>query len=185
MLINALNDYYDFLAEAGKVAPPGTSSQKITHRIMLKNDGTVSRITDAREPGKPDKKGNSKLEPINVFLPKRAPRTSDIHPNIIEHDPQYIFGLSYDKEAKIFTGGNKRVREKHERFVELNLEYTEGMTSEIVTAYRNFLKNWVPENETENAELAKIANDYSGARFIFCLDGHPEITLHSADGEIM
>ena len=59
------------------------------------------------------------------------------------------------------------------------------MTSEIVTAYRNFLKNWVPENETENAELAKIANDYSSAYFIFCLDGHPDITLHSADGEIM
>ncbi len=185
MLINALNDYYDFLSAAGKAAPQGTSPQKITHMIALRADGSVSDIIDVREPGEPDKNSKSKLERINVILPKREQRTSDIHPNIIEHDPQYIFGLSYDKGAEIFSDKNKKDKEKHERFVELNLEYTEGMTSDIVTAYRNFLKSWVPENETENAELLKIAKDYPSAYFIFCLDGHPEITLHDENGEIM
>ncbi len=185
MLINALNDYYDFLSEAGKVAPRGMSLQKITHMIALKTDGTVSDIIDVREQGKPDKKGKTKLEPVSVFLPKREQRTSDIRPNIIEHDPQYIFGLSYDKGTESFGNGNKRDKEKHERYVELNLDYTKGMSSDIVTAYRNFLKNWVPENETENAALMNIVKEYPGAYFIFCLDGHPEITLHAPDGEIM
>ena len=185
MLINALNDYYDFLSEAGNVAPQGMSLQKITHMIALRTDGTVSNIIDVRKRGKPDKKGKSKLEPVNVFLPKREQRTSDIRPNIIEHDPQYIFGLSYDKGAESFGNGNKRDKEKHERFVELNLEYTEGMTSDIVTAYRNFLKSWVPENENENAALMNIAKEYTGAYFIFCLNGHPEILLHDENGEIM
>ncbi len=185
MLINALNDYYDFLSEAGKVAPQGMSLQKITHMIALRTDGTVSNIIDVRKRGIPDKKGKSKLESVNVFLPKREQRTSDIRPNIIEHDPQYIFGLSYDKGTESFGNGNKRDKEKHERFVELNLEYTEGMTSDIVTAYRNFLKNWTPENETENAAIMNIAKEYTGAYFIFCLDGHPEILLHDENGEIM
>ena len=185
MLINALNDYYDFLSEAGKVAKPGTSVQSVTHMVMLRADGTISDIIDVREQGEPDKKGKSKPIPINVLLPKRQKRTSDIRPNIIEHHPQYIFGLSYDKETEIFSDENKKDKEKHERFVELNLEYTEGMTSDIVTAYRNFLKNWTPENETENAALMNIAKDYSNARFIFCLDGHPEIILHDENGEIM
>ena len=185
MLINALNDYYDFLSAAGKAAKSGMSVQSVTHMIMLRADGSVSDIIDVREPGEPDKNGKSKLEPISVILPKREQRTSNISPNIIEHHPQYIFGLSYDKGAKIFSDKNKKDKEKHERFVELNLEYTEGMTSDIVTAYRNFLKNWIPKNETENTELMNIANDYSKARFIFCLDGHPEIILHDENGEIM
>lgn len=185
MLINALNDYYDFLSEAGKVAKPGTSVQSVTHMVMLRADGTISDIIDVREQGEPDKKGKSKPIPINVLLPKRQKRTSDIRPNIIEHHPQYIFGLSYDKGTESFGNGNKRDKEKHERFVELNLEYTEGMTSDIVKAYRNFLKNWAPENETENVSLMSIAKEYSQLTFVFCLDGHPEITLHDKGGEIM
>lgn len=185
MLINALNDYYDFLSEAGMASPSGTSPQKITHMIALRADGSIGDIMDVRKPGKPDKNGKSKLEPISVILPKREQRTSNICPNIIEHHPQYIFGLSYDKRAEIFSDKNKKDKEKHERFVELNLAYTEGMTSDIVTAYRNFLKNWTPANETKNAELMNIAKEYSQLTFVFCLDGHPEIILHDENGEIM
>ncbi len=185
MLINALNDYYDFLSEAGMASPSGTSPQKITHMIALRADGSIGDIMDVREPGKPDKNGKSKLEPISVILPKREQRTSNICPNIIEHHPQYIFGLSYDKRAEIFSDKNKKDKEKHERFVELNLAYTEGMTSDIVTAYRNFLKNWTPANETKNAELMNITKEYSQLTFVFCLDGHPEIILHDENGEIM
>ena len=185
MLINALNDYYDFLSEAGMASPSGTSPQKITHMIALRADGSIGDIMDVRKPGKPDKNGKSKLEPISVILPKREQRTSNICPNIIEHHPQYIFGLSYDKRAEIFSDKNKKDKEKHERFVELNWAYTEGMTSDIVTAYRNFLKNWTPANETKNAELMNIAKEYSQLTFVFCLDGHPEIILHDENGEIM
>ncbi len=186
MLISALNDYYDILAKAGKIAQPGTSSQKITHMIMLRLDGTISDIIDARKPGHPDKKGKTKLEPIEEFLPKRTQKTA-IDANIIEHRAPYIFGLNYDKQTNAFTPEDEKnkARKSHECFAKANLEYTEGMTSDIVTAYRNFIKTWVPENETENPCLLNIAKEYPGAYFIFCLDGHPEITLHSENGEIM
>ena len=186
MLINALNDYYDFLVKAGKAAKPGTSPQKITHRIMLRNDGTVSRIIDARQQGEPDKKGKRRLEPIDAVLPERTQKPG-IDANIIEHRPLYIFGLNYDKSTGTFSPEDRtdKAKKSHECLVKTNLEYTEGMTSDIVTAYRNFLKSWVPENEMENTELIKIAKDYPSAYFIFCLDGHPEITLHDENGEIM
>ncbi len=186
MLINALNDYYDFLVKAGKAAKQGTSPQKITHRIMLRNDGSIGNINDARKQGEPDKKGKRRLEPIDAVLPERTQKPG-IDANIIEHRPLYIFGLNYDKSTGTFSPDDRtdKAKKSHECFVKANLEYTEGMTSDIVTAYRNFLKSWVPENETENAELMKIAKDYPSAYFIFCLDGHPEITLHDEDGEIM
>ena len=186
MLINALNDYYDFLAEVGKVAPPGTSSQKITHRIMLRNDGTISRITAIRERQEIDVKDNVVNLPGTAILPERTQKPG-IDANIIEHRPLYIFGLNYDKKTNTFSPEDKtdKAKKSHDCFVKTNLEYTEGMMSEIVTAYRNFIKNWVPENETENPVLMSIAKEYSGASFIFCLAGDPGNTLHSEDGEIM
>ena len=186
MLISALNDYYDFLAEQKKVLQPGTSSQKITHRIMLRDDGTISEIIDVREPGKPNKNGKTKREPIEAVLPERTQKPG-IDANIIEHRPLYIFGLNYDKQTNTFTPEDRtdKAKKSHSCFAEANLKFTEGMTSRIVTAYRNFIKNWTPENETENPHLLKIAKEYSGAYFIFCPDGHPEITLHSENGEIM
>ena len=64
-----------------------------------------------------------------------------------------------------------------------NLEFTEGMTSDIVTAYRNFLQKWNPQDETENELLVNLGKAYSTANFVFGLDGHPEIKLHDTDGE--
>ncbi len=58
------------------------------------------------------------------------------------------------------------------------------MTSDIVTAYRNFLQKWNPQVETENELLVNLGKAYSTANFIFGLDGHPEIKLHDTDGEI-
>lgn len=186
MLISALNDYYDILAEAGEVAQPGTSSQKITHMIMLRLDGTISDIIDVRKEGPPDKNGKTRLEPIEAVLPERTQKPG-IDANIIEHRPLYIFGLNYDKQTNTFTPEDRtdKAKKSHNCFAEANLKSTEGMTSDIVTAYRNFIKNWAPENEAENPHLLNIAKEYPGAYFIFCLDGHPEITLHSENGEIM
>ena len=186
MLISALNDYYDILADAGEVAQPGTSSQKITHMIMLRPDGTISDIIDVRKEGPPDKNGKTKLMPIEAVLPERTQK-SGIDANIIEHRPLYIFGLNYDKQTGTFSPDDRtdKAKKSHNCFVEANLNFTEGMTSDIVTAYRNFIKNWAPENETENPHLLKIAKEYPGAYFIFCSNGHPEITLHSENGEIM
>ncbi len=182
MLIKALNDYYDFLAD--QVAPAGTTSQKITHIIMLGEDGTIRGIMRAEQMGELNLTGGT--NDGTAILPERTQKPG-IDANIIEHRPLYIFGLNYDKKTNTFSPEDKtdKAKKSHDCFVKTNLEYTEGMTSDIVTAYRNFLKSWVPENETENAELMNIAKEYSSAYFIFCLDGHPEITLHSPDGEIM
>ncbi len=98
----------------------------------------------------------------------------------------YIFGLNYDKEAGKYSTHNEtdKANKSHLAFKEKNLQYTDGMTSDIVTAYRNFIENWEPEKEEENPNLLRIANNYQNASFCFALDGHPEIKLHDMDGEI-
>ena len=182
MLIKALNEYYDILSEAGKVCPDGFSTQKVHYMIMLRKDGTISGIVDVTES---DLEGKKKNIPMEIILPKRN-SIPKINSEIIEHRPSYIFGLNYDKKSGKYSAEDEKNRAKksHEAFVKTNLEYTEGMTSDIVIAYRNFIKNWKPEDETNNEYLLKIGSKYSASNFCFALDGHTEITLHDMDGDI-
>ena len=181
MLIRSLCDYYDIQSARGEVASDIMSEQPVHWMVMLTPDGRVADIIDKRiEESVPQKNGKVKIvkKPIVVSLPKRTQKTG-IDANIIEHRPLYIFGLNYD--AKIgLTPDDKtgKARKSHEAFVKKNLEFFEGIDSEIARAYVNFIKNWVPENETENEQLKKLGKEYQGSYYIFALDGRPECKLH-------
>jgi CRISPR-associated protein Csd1 len=66
----------------------------------------------------------------------------------------------------------------HKAFAERNLAFFEGLTSNICVAYCNFIKNWNPENETENEYLLNVCGKDYNKNFCFGLEGHPEIMLH-------
>ena len=182
MLINALCEYYDELAKNGKMVPNGFSKQAVHFLIALTPDGIIDSIIPYRiiSPYK-DKKGNTKerLDPRIVTMPKRTEKPG-IESNIIEHRPLYIFGLNYDKKENIFTPDDKtnKAKKSHEAFVNTNLEFIDGMDVPIINAYRNFIMNWIPENETNNPELIRIAKEYNGSYFAFCLSGYPDTLLH-------
>ena len=194
MLIRSLCDYYDIQSARGEAASDIMSEQPVHWMVMLTPDGRVADIIDKRiEESVPQKNGKVKIvkKPIVVSLPKRTQKTG-IDANIIEHRPLYIFGLNYD--AKIgLTPDDKtgKARKSHEAFVKKNLEFFDGIDSEIARAYVNFIKNWVPENETENEQLKKLGKEYQGSYYIFALDGSPECKLHkdkavlAKDEEIM
>lgn len=181
MLIRSLCDYYDIQSARGEAASDIMSEQPVHWMVMLTSDGRVADIIDKRfEESVPQKNGKVKIvkKPIVVSLPKRTQKTG-IDANIIEHRPLYIFGLNYD--AKIgLTPDDKtgKARKSHEAFVKKNLEFFDGIDSEIARAYVNFIKNWVPENETENEQLKKLGKEYQGSYYIFALDGSPECKLH-------
>lgn len=181
MLIRSLCDYYDIQSARGEAASDIMSEQPVHWMVMLTPDGRVADIIDRRiEESVPQKNGKVKIvkKPVVVPLPKRTQKTG-IDANIIEHRPLYIFGLNYD--AKIgLTPDDKtgKARKSHEAFIKKNLEFFEGIDSEIARAYVNFIKNWVPENETENEQLKKLGKEYQGSYYIFALDGRPECKLH-------
>lgn len=181
MLIRSLCNYYDIQSARGEAASDIMSEQPVHWMVMLTPDGRVADIIDKRiEESVPQKNGKVKIvkKPIVVPLPKRTQKTG-IDANIIEHRPLYIFGLNYD--AKIgLTPDDKtdKARKSHEAFVKKNLDFFDGIDSEIARAYVNFIKNWVPENETENEQLKKLGKEYQGSYYIFALDGSPECKLH-------
>lgn len=166
MLINALCEYADLLessSDKGSV-PEGWAEQDIHYEVHISAEGELVDIIPLavdEKVKKPSKK---------VYLPKRTQKPG-IESNYIEHRPLYIFGLNYDKESGGFTPDDKtnKARKSHSAFVEHELAFTEGLNSEVCTAYRKFIENWKPENETENPVLKRIGKDMSNSYFSFSL----------------
>lgn len=159
MLIQALCQYYDMNKE--KVtggAPKYFEKFEVSHRISLSSDGKIVDIQDVS-----DKK-------LEMFFPKRPSYTS-IESYYAEHRPEYIFGLSQDKD-NLFV--DKSSKDKHDAFLNKSMEFCNDLDTPMINAFKNFMINWKPESETENTILKKLV----GAHLYFSLDGHPDILLH-------
>lgn len=180
MLISALCDYYDVLAKQGKVLPDGYSCVGIHSLIALTADGKLDSIIDCQGIETETVKGKVKEKkiPKTVILPKRTEKPG-IDGNIIEHRPLYIFGLNYDMKTATLSAEDKtgKAKKSHAAFVDKNLEFLAGIDTPIVNAYRNFINNWVPENEIQNEILLGAGKMLVTGKFAFCLAGHPELLL--------
>lgn len=179
MLIKALCDFYDRLAEAGEVNEKGFSNVPVQYAVCLSPDGIITGITDIRRAVTvTDKKGKEKTEYESVTgrFPFREKSTS-IKAYRIDHRGKYIFGLSYDPDSQTLSVTDKIANEK---FKEKNLEFTEGMDDPTVNAFRNFLESFVPENETENPYILKSGKNLKDGGFCFVLEGFAGKPLHEA-----
>ena len=181
MLIKALSDYYDILAAEGRILPEGYSKVSIHYLICLTNEGKIEEIINCQEKiqNTTDKgKIKEKWIPRTEEMPQRTEKTG-IDSNIIEHRPLYIFGLNLDGERLTPDDRTGKARKSHEVFVKSNLEFLEGIESPVANAYRNFLRAWKPEEETENDKLLMLGKNYSNSGFAFCLTGYPDLPLHN------
>lgn len=185
MLISALNEYYDILAASGKVLPEGYSKVKIHYLIALTEEGNIDGIINCQKKVIQRTSAGKEKEvmiPIEYLMPERTEKPG-IEANIAEHRATYIFGLMLDKDQNLITGDEKgKAKKSHAAFVKASLEFTENLNAPIVCAFRKFVQNWNPDEETENPELIRIGKEYMKSNFAFCLTGAPDILLQE-DGE--
>ncbi len=180
MLIKALCDYYDVLASEGKVLPDGYSKQNVHYLICLTPDGKIDEIVNFQIVERTTAKNGKikeKFIPKEVVMPLRTEK-SGIDGNIIEHRPLYIFGLNFVGDKFSPYDNTQKAEKSHEIFVEENLKFIEGLDSPVINAYRAFIENWQPKNETENSYLLGLGKVYNNSYFAFCLSGRPDLLLH-------
>lgn len=182
MLIKALCDYYDVLAEKDLVLPDGYSEVPIKYVIVLTPDGKIENIISCQKTEKqPQKNGKikEKLVPQTMLFPKRNGKSATAS-ETIEHRSRYIFGLNYTKQGFSAQKDEKgKPKDSHDDFVRVNLNFIDGLNSPIINAFRNFMINWKPEEETENKHILDLGKDYAGAGFAFFLSGNPDLMLHT------
>ena len=185
MLIHALDNYYEFLEKAGKVLPDGYSNVKIHYLVSLREDGTIDGIMkhqDKQEVRTKAGKAKEQWVPRDEAMPQRTEK-SGIDANIIEHRPLYLFGLNMDHDTLTPNDRTDKAKKSHQVFIDVNLSFLEGLDAPIVCAYRNFLQNWRPQDETQNVYLLGLGKDYGKSGYAFCLSGFPDRLLHE-DGQI-
>lgn len=176
MLIKGLCDYYDILREKGEVLPDGYSIVPIKYKVSLTEQGEIDEIVSCQEEAQvPGKK--PKLVPKDMVMPKRTEKPG-IDANIIEHRPLYIFGLNFSNDGFTTEDNTNKAKKSHQDFVTKNLAFIEGIDSPVVNAYRKFIENWRPEEETENRYLLDLGKNYSNSGFAFFLSGEPDKMLH-------
>ncbi len=177
MLISALCKYYDTLAANGLIDTEGFAEQIVTFMIMLNPDGSVADIVDYVEEIKTEtKKGVSVKKVGRIIKVPVHPDSSSVLAYLLDFRSDYIFGFDVDNKVKsIFF-----YKQKHDAFVEKNLQFIEGIDSPIVNAYRNFLENWTPPENVEGTIYKRVI----GSKCCFALNGHPEIQLQN-DSQIV
>lgn len=152
MILQSLNELYTRLAEdpAYEIAPPGFSPQKISFRIVIKQDGTLFDIEDAR---KPDEK--KKLQNDVMLVPGEAkPPGAGVNPCFLWDNQTYLLGRQPEDKPDGF--GQKRFEAFRKRH--LDLETTVG--SDEFSSVCRFLQQWSPERIAEFPKLGELGTGF-------------------------
>ncbi len=152
MILQALYELYDRLSRdaAYAVAPPGYSLQKIVFRVVLKPDGTLHAIEDARVK---DPKG--KPRPQQLLVPGHAkPSGSGLNPCFLWDTSAYMLGFKADDDDPDRTAAAFcAFRKKH-------LELESAITSPVYQAACRFLEKWDPKDAVNWPVLKEVGPGY-------------------------
>ena len=131
MILQSLNDLYTRLAEAPayEIAPPGFSPQKVSFRIVLKPDGSLFAVEDARIEG----------APINPQVPQPEKRTSGVKAQFLCDKREYALGM----------GASGPRLDCFEDFKGKHLTWQNEINSPSYAVFCRFLESWTPERYEE------------------------------------
>lgn len=156
MILQALNELYGRLAEDPSygIAPPGFSPQKISFRIVIREDGSFLPPEDARTPN--DK---GKLQTTVMEVPGEGkPAGAGINPCFLWDNQTYLLGrLPEDQEKKgKLDFGIKRF----EAFRDKHLALEDKIDCPEFSAVCRFLEKWDPANISEYPVLNELGTGF-------------------------
>ncbi len=188
MLVKALCDYYDILSESGKLCREGYSKRNADYMVLLSPEGKITNITNYKHmvnEVQKDGKIKEKMVAYEVTFPKRTEKPG-IDANIIEQRALYLFGLNYDAETGELSPNDEtnKARKSFAACKEKNLDFLTSLQdkSDVVKVYIDFLRNWNPDNETENVFLKALGKNISSSSFIFSLSTDIQHQLQDDQG---
>jgi CRISPR-associated protein Csd1 len=162
MILQALNELYDRLANDPnyEIAAPGFSPQKISFRIVLKRDGALFAIEDARAPDV-----NGRLQKTVMLVPGEAkPSGAGINPCLLWDNQTYLIGRQPEDKAPGFG------LIRFEAFRKRHLDLMAVIQDPAFTAVCRFLEQWSPQRISEFPILDEVGDGFG----IFTLQGEKQ-----------
>ena len=161
MILQALVQHYERLAEEGNVDREGWCRAKVSYAINLSKDGEVMGILFLKEEKEQGKK--RVWLPQQIKVPQMVTRSSGIAANFLCDNSKYMLGI--DEE-----GANQRVMNCFEAAKERHLSLLKDTEGEMAQAVRRFFETWDPEKAEECAEIKENWGEVTdGGNLIFCM----------------
>lgn len=147
MILQSLHSLYGRLKddESYGIAPEGYSAQRISFKVVIKPDGTLLDIQDARL--------NGKSRQIRVLGYTKS-SGSGLNPCLLWDNLSYMLGYKPDDPKP------ERTQETFEAFREKHLGLEKAIDSAPFSAVCSFLKAWTPARAAEFPVLKDLATGF-------------------------
>lgn len=174
MILNSLNTLYDRLADDPdyEIAKPGYSPQNISFRVVLRPDGTLFAIQDARIK---DEKGKFRSDK-QIVIGEAKPTGAGINPGFLWDNMAYMLGYKKDDPKP------ERTEKSFQAFRDAHLTQEQEINTPTFSNVCRFLESWSPELAAEYATTHPEIDDLSTGFGIFSIQGetkpvneHPDI----------
>lgn len=144
MILQSLNDLYERLADDAsyELPRPGYSTQKVSFCVVLKPDGTLVDIQDARitrtETMKAGKEKSTQLARPVLVLGQSKPSGSGLNPCLLWDNSGYMLGYKKDDEKPA------RTAEACDEFRKKHVALEKELSVPEFSAVCRFLEAWSP-----------------------------------------
>lgn len=161
MILQALVNYYENLAEQGKVERQGWCRAKVSYAVNLSKDGKILGILALKQE---EERGKKKVWiPQQLRVPEMVTRSSGVLPNFLCDNSKYILGIEED-------GANQKAIDRFKAAKESHLSLLRETEGEMAEAVRCFFETWEPEKAYECAGIKEKWEDITdGGNLVFCM----------------
>lgn len=162
MILQSLMQYYESLAEKGKVPRMGWCYAKVSCAIDLNEDGQVKAIIPLKVPEMFGKK--EVWVPKQMHVPQMVVRSSGISANFLCDNSKYMLGIDSKGTSQRIKECFMAARDKHCSI----LQDSEGRMAKAIIRY---FETWNPDNADVNPVIKAHWEELTdGGNLIFCLE---------------
>lgn len=163
MILKALVDYYEILAEKNKVPKMGWCDAKVSYGLDIREDGTLQGIIPLKEEVEKGKKKILISKPLKV--PEMVTRSSGVASNFLCDNSKYLLGIDA-------SGTQGRVKDCFESAKKKHLECLKDVNTPAAKAIKAFFQNWNPEMANKIPEVNDLWEDITaGGNLVFLVKG--------------
>ncbi len=162
MILQALAEYYENLAEEGKVSKTGWCSAKVSYQIELSKEGEVKEIISLKNE---EERGKMRvLVPQPLLVPEMVTRSSGVSANFLCDNAKYLLGITGEEDEK-----NKRRAEECFRAArEKHLSLLAQAKGDMARAVCLFFEKLNPAEAIEHPEIRENWEEITaGGNLIF------------------
>ena len=166
MILQALNQYYEQLAQAGTLERPGWQPVKVSYALQIDDEGQLIRVLPLMS--EQDRGKKKVMAPKTINLPAQVKRSVGISPNFLCDNAIYMLGM--DSKGK-----PERTAKCFQACRELHIGLLKDVDSAPARAICRFFENWKPEGAAEHEAILLYMDDLLGGVNITFAYGQSDI----------